>query len=106
MTNEKFNAVVQDQLELCERLLIKKGEEYDRGSIDRLHAFKVAAAMQQTSQQMALAGMMAKHTTSIYDLIRDGTTDIMLWDEKITDHINYLLLLKAIIIEEAEHEQN
>jgi hypothetical protein len=24
------------------------------------------------------------------------------WDEKITDHINYLLLLKALTIEEAE----
>jgi len=25
-----------------------------------------------------------------------------MWDEKITDHINYLLLLKALTVEESE----
>jgi hypothetical protein len=50
----------------------------------------------------ALGGMMAKHTISIYDMIDTGNDYPMaLWDEKITDHLNYLLLLKAVVSEGA-----
>lgn len=53
----------------------------------------------------ALAGMMAKHTISVYDMCRSGKDyPIELWNEKITDHINYLLLLKAIVEEDYWHE--
>jgi len=42
--------------------------------------------------------MMAKHTVSIYDMCGSGEIyDIAKWDEKITDHINYLLLLRALV---------
>ena len=68
-------------------------------SLDRLQAFKVAAAIQDISPLQALGGMMAKHTTSIYDLINRGCTDEIMWDEKITDHINYLVLLKCLVLE-------
>ena len=55
----------------------------------------------------ALAGMMVKHTVSIYDMINnpDTTYDMDVWNEKITDHINYLLLLRAVVIEE-KHKAN
>ena len=47
--------------------------------------------------------MMAKHTVSIYDMCNSGQKyPIELWNEKITDHINYLLLLRAIIEDEIE----
>jgi hypothetical protein len=52
--------------------------------------------------------MMAKHTISIYDMCygdRNGKTySLELWDEKITDSINYLLLLKALVTEAKVHE--
>ena len=52
--------------------------------------------------------MMAKHTVSVYDLINDYDagieTSVDMWDEKIGDHINYLLLLTAMIYEK-ESEQ-
>jgi hypothetical protein len=43
---------------------------------------------------------MSKHTISIFDMGR-SKQDFPLekWDEKITDHINYLILLRALIIE-------
>jgi hypothetical protein len=53
----------------------------------------------------ACAGMMAKHTVSIYDMC--GSEEPFYaeqWDEKITDHINYLILLRAIVYEMAEEE--
>ena len=54
----------------------------------------------------ALSGMMCKHTVSIYDLINgyeEGRAiEPELWDEKIIDNINYLILLRAVLREERE----
>ena len=103
MTNEYFNKIVEDQLEFCKSLLITKGIEYgeNKNNIDRLHAFKAAAAVQNITPKEALIGMMAKHTISIYDMCKSTEVFPMKkWKEKITDHINYLLLLNALIIEE------
>lgn len=100
MTDERFEQVVEMQLGLCRDVLLKKAGEYARDE-DRLHNFKNAAGMMGCSPREALAGMMAKHTISVYDMCRDGRDHPMaLWEEKITDHINYLLLLKAIVEEE------
>lgn len=107
MNNADFNKVVDEQLDFCKSLLCKKGKEYDRDTKDRFHSFKVAAALQGETPIQALAGMLAKHTVSVYDLIREGSSDLAIWDEKITDHINYLLLLKGLIMDESgasEHE--
>ncbi|MBQ2897989.1 MAG: hypothetical protein IJE46_06710 [Clostridia bacterium] len=85
----------------CKEVLGVKASEY--ATSDRLHNFKVAAVLQQESPIKALGGMMAKHTVSVYDLIkaenRGEDVSIELWDEKIGDHINYLLLLWAAVIE-------
>ncbi len=99
MTNNNFNQIVEDQLEYCHTLLCKKGEEYDSDTDDRFHSFKIAAALQGETPLQALAGMMAKHTVSIYDMMRQGSSDLTIWDEKITDHINYLLLLKGLLMD-------
>lgn len=104
MTTARMDEIIEDQLIYCKQLLIKKGEEYADMCPDRLQAFKTAAAMQNISPIQALGGMMAKHTTSIYDLINRGCGDKVLWDEKITDHINYLLLLKCLIFEASDVE--
>lgn len=81
-------------------MLIVKGEEYDNNTNDRLHSFKVAAALEGKPPKQALAGMMAKHTISIYDMCMSNEEfSIDRWNEKITDHINYLVLLKALVEE-------
>ena len=58
--------------------------------------------------QRALVGMMAKHIVSLYDMCYAKNTSFTkeLWDEKITDSLNYLFLLAAIIKEEGTYEQN
>lgn len=100
MTQERFELVVNGQLELCKQLLTEKKKEYADKTSDRLQGFKTAAELQHISQLQALSGMMAKHTTSIYDMCESGSDDIDKWNEKITDHINYLLFLRAIVEEE------
>lgn len=99
----RFNQVVMDQIDQTQNTLVKKSAEYATDE-DRLHNFKVAADLQGVSMREALAGMMAKHTVSVYDLCSDaGTmyTEAYI-DEKIGDHINYLILLKAVLIDEMD----
>lgn len=106
MDSKKFSEIVEQQLEYSKSLLNIKGSEYNEENDDRLKTFKIAANLSNKSNKQALAGMMIKHTVSIYDFInRDAKGEnisISKWEEKITDHINYLLLLKALIIEEKE----
>lgn len=101
MTSEDFNKLTKEQLDHCMEILSSKAKEYATG--DRLHNFKTAAILESCSPQQALVGMMAKHTICIYDMCMSGEkyTDEM-WHEKITDNINYLLLLNSIIFEKSQ----
>ena len=104
MTTEKFEVIINSQIEECKRILCSKAKEY--ATADRLHNFKVAGALQGISPIKALMGMMTKHTVSVADMCMSGETYPQeLWDEKITDSINYLLLLSALVREE-NHDKN
>lgn len=74
MKTETFNSIIESQ--------IKRSTE-----------------VQGTTPIQALAGMMCKHTVSVYDMCRSGEYPIELWSKKITDSINYLLLLRAMVEE-------
>lgn len=104
MIGNEFDKVVKEQLEYCESLMTRKGEEYSGENPDRLKVFKDAANLQGLTPKQALAGMMAKHTISVYDLIhRDAIgqpSSKERWIEKITDSMNYLILLRGLIEEE------
>lgn len=99
MNSKRFNEVTQEQIERSINVLCNKAKEY--ATTDRLHNFRVAAALQQKTPKQALAGMMAKHTVSVYDMCWSGEKHpTALWEEKITDSINYLLLLNALVRED------
>ena len=101
MTLEKFNESVSRQLNYCEALLIHKGMEYAPDDSDRLSAFKVAAALQDESPKQALCGMLAKHIVSVYEMCRsEERQPVDKWIEKLTDSINYLLILRAMVDDE------
>lgn len=100
MQTPEFESIVNEQIDRCTNTLVVKAREY--ATEDRLHNFKLAANLNKTTLRQALAGMMIKHTVSVYDLCRndDLTLPMEIWDEKITDHINYLILLRAAVVEE------
>lgn len=101
ITQGEFNLVFEKQVARCAETLQRKKKEYTGDNLDRLSAFKIAAAMQGCSSERALAGMMAKHIVSLYDMCYADREifDMDTWDEKITDSLNYLFLLKAIVEE-------
>ena len=100
MDNKTFNEIIDERIKLSRDGLVKKAEEY-AGPVDRLHNFKRAGDGRGTNRSVALAGMMNKHTVSVYDMIDSGKAyPEEVWDEKIGDHLNYLLLLRATIVED------
>jgi len=106
MNSKDFEKVIEKRVSKCYELLGVKAKEY--ATSDRLHNFKVAAVLSGESPIKALGGMMKKHTVSVYDLIeavnRGEDIPLEMWDEKIGDHINYLLLLWAAIVEDKNNE--
>lgn len=100
-----FNDVVKAQLERSEQLLTGKGREYAEGAeandgVDRLAHFKKAAALQSETPEQAAFGMLAKHLVSVSDMVAsDEAYTLEHWNEKITDSINYLLIIRAIVEE-------
>lgn len=106
MNHLKFNQIVEAQAKYSLDLLTKKGKEYDDNTFDRLHSFKTAAALVGGNQTAALAGMMAKHTVSVYEMCNQPALySRERWQEKITDSINYLLILRAMVEEELPNEE-
>lgn len=106
MNQSQFNDIFENTVSRCRNVLCSKAKEY--ATEDRLHNFKQAGHIQEVTPVQALAGMMAKHTVSVYDMARSNEPyPEALWEEKITDSINYLILLRALIEDEnlvTDHE--
>lgn len=102
MDAKRFNEVFADTVERSSSVLVRKADEY-ADDIDRLRNFKQSGHLQDETPIEALGGMMAKHTVSIYDYINlEELPSLAEWDEKIIDHINYLILLRALVVEATE----
>lgn len=97
MNTPEFNKVVEAQLNRITNVLIKKAAEYNLGT-DRLAVFKHAAAISEETPEQALFGFMLKHIISITDMINSKKAyPEALWNEKITDICNYLILLQGLL---------
>ena len=102
MTPKDFTKFAKERFEYCMKLLDTKSEEYATLD-DKLHNFKMAAGVIRSTPEDALLGMMNKHITSIIDIIYELDEPKLpskeKLAEKITDTINYLVLLEALITE-------
>lgn len=107
---ELFANSISEMVDKSLDTLIKKGKSYSSDE-DRLHNFRVAAALQGISEKEALAGMLAKHLVSVFDMVKTDESrprpySSAVWDEKIGDAINYLLILRAMVDIEREERTN
>jgi hypothetical protein len=100
MNGKDFNEILARRIQEIGRVLDSKAQEYAIG--DRLYNFKRAASILRITPGRALLGMFIKHLVSVMDLV-DGSipNTKAMRDEKIGDAINYLILLEAILTEEA-----
>lgn len=99
MKHKEFEKLLKERFNIIRSVLIKKNKEYASDE-DKLHNFKRAGAMLQCSQEKALIGMWTKHVISILDIVDKWDNkgifpDMKQLNEKLTDAINYLILLEA-----------
>ncbi len=103
MKLEEFEKIAKAQFEYSLTLMCGvKNVEYSR-NYDKLHNFKTGAMIDGTTPERTLLGYWKKQLTSVLDIINDldegKFPNFSTLHEKITDNINYLVLLKALIIE-------
>ena len=100
MNQKEFNEVIVRQTDHCKSMLAVKNT-----AVDRLAHFKKAAVVMNTTPKAALMGMLSKHLISVSDMcMGEQQYSKEQWDEKITDSINYFLILRAIVEEELNEE--
>ena len=105
MTHEEFDKTSKRLLTKAAEVRRTKRLEYSSDEDERLSNFKTAARLNSQTVPEAVNGMMSKHVVSIADMVRDEFTrkeapfSLEMWEEKIIDNINYLMLLYAAIKE-------
>lgn len=101
MNSEHFERVMQRRFGQTFYVLGNKAKEYARG--DRLHNFKEAAKFLRTTPEKACLGFLTKHLISVVDMVFDldegKIHDPKVWDEKLGDSMNYLILLEGLLVE-------
>jgi hypothetical protein len=108
MTQNEFDRLLINIMEVhVKGVMCKKSEEYSRGD-DKLYNFKRASEMSGNNPEECLRGMKLKHDVSLEDMLDDLWDDVEhpqeLWQEKLRDEINYLILLWALLSERYEWE--
>ena len=100
MTYEDFERACRQQVDRCMGVLMTKQKEYATDD-DRLHNFHAGSGLTGRTSEQVCGGFLLKHIISIFDMIESGENySLDIWNEKITDAINYLLLLRAIVEDE------
>src|SRR5690606_36379083 len=94
--------VVLTTLDKCKNTLVVKAKEYRRNN-NPMHNFDVGASITGKTREQVLDGFMLKHYISYRDMINDieeGRLPAEAYiDEKCGDIINYMILLKASIVD-------
>lgn len=99
MNQEDFEAVIERQIEQIRDVLSSKNAAYNPQA-DKLRTFKRAASVLDSTPEQALWGMFIKHYISTFDMVQSDEFYLAeVWDEKLGDMINYLILLRALVFE-------
>lgn len=92
MSNDTFEALVNELREKSMDTLLKKNARY--ANDDRLHNFRVGAALIGGTPAQAALGYMAKHLAALIDMVRkDDFSDRDDLLEKCQDIINYIVFI-------------
>ena len=109
MSREDFLDFASERLDGCFSLLAVKGMEYDRND-DAFHNFYRGGELLAVEPETALVGMFNKHIVSLLDIVDDIECEgifpeVEVLNEKVTDTINYLLLLNGLILEHKKEQE-
>lgn len=102
MIQAEIQKILSDSFNKCSDILKSKGKDYTNGNDDGLVNFKQIATQFKIKPDLALGIFMNKHYSAIQTYILTGQVESEPIQERITDMINYLVLLRCLIIDEAK----
>ena len=112
MNTETFNKLIEKQIERCKEVLCKKNSEYAKDT-DKLSNFRQPSSLMGMSPAEVAFCYDSKHIASIQKIVHEISQGKVptreLWEEKITDYLNYGFLMDACVREaiqkDAEDEE-
>ncbi len=97
MTDNYMMMAIDRQIRHCENILADKFGDYGNHADPFWHFNRAAELLEQTPEQVLMA-LFSKHLTCIVEMAKDpGASVYLRWQEKLTDAINYLLILSSMI---------
>lgn len=100
MKTGQFNEVVEDAASKIIERLSYKGSEYGL-TADRLRQFYDAAEILDCTPEQAAWTYAMKHIVKVSQHVKDNTLTIGIFDESGYDIMAYMVLIEAILIEDA-----
>jgi hypothetical protein len=92
----EFDAVATKQFDECAALLVSKGNDYSPTK-DRLGSFRRASERLGLTMEQILWVYLDKHLQAISSFVARGRVESEPIEGRISDVINYMVLLRAII---------
>lgn len=107
MDSKKFEKLSDEQIKICKDILFSKRAEYSTNE-DVLHNFRQPTTLMNMSPAEVAFCYDTKHIASIQKIVHEISEGKLptkeLWREKITDYLNYGLLMNACVMELLEYE--
>lgn len=108
MDSQTFERLTDEQLKVCKEVMFSKRAEYS-GNADVLHNFRQAVTLLAMSPAEVAFCYDTKHISSIQKIVKElsqgRTPSEAIWREKITDYLNYGLLMHACVMEAISKER-
>ncbi len=103
MKSDQLRKTLRSEVEACLRTIEGKNGSYNPDE-DKLSSFKMVANLMGVTPVEAAFSLMSKHVVSVWQIFKDSSIifDKEFCDEKIRDHICYLLLLQALLSDTRE----
>jgi len=102
MNSKDLTKLVNRRLKMAKETLILKNAVYARTS-DRLSNFKTGASFLNITPEKTLFSYLTKHLSALHEFVLrlddNNLTELAEWQEKISDSINYLIFLEALVTE-------
>ena len=101
MRKEDFDKLRKEVFDLCEDIYQKKNHDYTNGDDDVLKFIREMSKKTHTNEYVALNFMLQKQLAAIDTIFKykGEVEESEPLEERISDVINYLMLLKALVNE-------
>ena len=98
ISDAEMDDLIAQRINAIKTTLLVKAKEYARNG-DRLHNFNKGSKLYDKPREQVIYDFMQKHLISFDDMMKDlnggDIKSIFMWEEKLGDIINYLVLLEA-----------